>query len=189
MDEEMVFYSQMEMKNSLVKNQWLLDTIRPLLLEMLNKLRGGNFDLLIFDNNLHLLEVLENPGEGATKRNRIFKPGLSYREEDVGITSVNLCIREGKAATVIGYEHYHKLFSDYYCIAVPLYDETGELMCVVGVAGEPEHYKPYHKEVMEISGKLISRHVALSKIQYELLQGRVHCTISLSKPPPMECFR
>lgn len=169
-DEELIFYTQEELENSLSENQWLLETVRPLLQEMADKLRGEKFEILIFDKNLHLIEVLKNDRGGLDNSIRKFKVGMSYKEGDVGTTSVNLSVRLGKVTSVVGYAHYHEQFSDHYCIAVPIHDEKSNLMCVVGVVGEPENFRHYHEEVMDISGKLISRHIALSMVQFNLLK-------------------
>lgn len=169
-DEELVFYSREELEKSLDENQWLIETIKPLLMEMANKLQGDNFDLLIFDKTLHLLKVLKNDKQNTDTRRTCIRPGMCYQEMMVGTTSVNLCVRSGKVESLVAYEHYHKAFSTNYCIAVPIYDEKSSLMCVIGIVGEPQNYKPYHKEIMEISGKLISRHVELSRVQFDLLK-------------------
>jgi len=169
-DEEMIFYTQKELEASLEENQWLIETVRPLLIEMSNKLRGENFDLLMFDKNQYLIEVINNDHTITRNERKYLRPGMCYREEKVGTTSVNLSVKSGKVESLVGHEHYHKEFSNYYCIATPIFDGKDNLMCVIGVVGDPKNYKQYHDEVMEISGKLISRHVELSLVQYELIK-------------------
>lgn len=177
-DDELVFYRQEELDKSLEVNQWLIETIRPLLIEMSNKLQGDNFDLMIFDKDLYLIKILKNDRQTAPTARRHIRPGMCYKESKVGITSANLCVRTGNVETLVAYEHYHREFSNYYCIAVPIYDDKGNLLCVIGIVGDPENYMPYHKEIMEISGKLISRHVDLSRVQFELIkQSKLYNTI------------
>lgn len=168
-DEELAFYRPEELEASLENNQWLIETIKPLLNEIGDKIQGDNFELLIFDKDLYLLEVLKNDKHKLSTKRKNFRPGMGYQVGKVGTTAVNLSVNSGKVESLVGYEHYHKEFSSNYCIAVPIYDEKKNLLCIIGIVGEPENYKSYHKVIMEISGKLISRHVELSRIQYDLI--------------------
>ncbi len=168
-DEELVFYRPEDLLASLEDNQWLIETIKPLLKEVADKIQGDNFDLLIFDKDLYLLEVLKNDKQKSSTKRKNFRPGMCYQESKVGTTAVNLSVKSGNIESLIGYEHYHREFSGNYCIALPIYDEKKNLLCVIGIVGEPENYKEYQKEIIEISGKLISRHIQLSGAQYDLI--------------------
>ncbi|MFU0782400.1 MAG: Transcriptional family [Thermoanaerobacterium thermosaccharolyticum] len=85
---------------------------------------------LLTDENGVIIYMTDPNKSGFTYLNK----GVSLKEEFVGINAVSIALNEREAAFVKKNEHYLKCLREIDCIAVPVFDNKGQLIGVIDIS-------------------------------------------------------
>lgn len=152
------------LKRKLVENNELINIASPFLEALVTNLQGSGFRVDLLDKDLFILkqfgesEVLEM----ALKQGSC--PGVSRSEQDAGTNAINLAAILGRPTQLVGPEHYNAQLQYWTCSATPMFEENGDLLGVVNIAG---HYLRVHQHTLGMT-------IALGKaIEFSWHQSRL----------------
>ncbi|AGB20263.1 LuxR family transcriptional regulator [Thermoanaerobacterium thermosaccharolyticum] len=91
-----------------------------------------NYTYLLTDENGVIIDLIV-PNRNSFSYLSI---GVPLKEEFVGINAVSIALNEKEAAFVKKNEHYLKCLSEIDCIAVPVFDNSYELIGIVDISSE-----------------------------------------------------
>lgn len=152
------------LKKKLRENQELIDIASPFLDAFVSNLRGSGFRVDLLDKDLYILKQFGEPELLETARKQGSYPGVSRCEEVTGTNAINLAAVLGRPIQLVGPEHYNAQLQYWTCSATPLFDENGELIGVVNIAG---HYLRFHQHTLGMT-------IALGKaIEFSWCQNRL----------------
>lgn len=152
------------LKQKLAENQELIDIASPFLDAFVSNLKDSGFRVDLLDKDLYILKQFGEPGVLETARKQGSYPGVSRCEEATGTNAINLAAILGRPIQLVGPEHYNAQLQYWTCSATPLFDENGELLGVINVAG---HYLKVHQHTLGMT-------IALGKaIEFSWCQNRL----------------
>ena len=89
--------------------------------KMIKSLEGSPILLTITDENGYLLDMLGD----ETVREKMYKfgvkPGIQFREEEMGTNAVSLALKQNHPIQLIGSEHYHSCLQEGACYGAPFH--------------------------------------------------------------------
>ncbi len=112
----------------LAENIQLILCARPIMQEI-NR-NSKDFTLLLAENEVCILEVV---GSHIDTYDML---GLRCGEKDIGTNAIGISLAEEKALEVVGPEHYCEEFHSYFTAGVPIHDNNGETIGVLGAMGK-----------------------------------------------------
>lgn len=152
------------LKRKLEENKELIDIASPFLEAFASNLEGSGFRVDLLDKDLYILKQF---GETAVLERAVKQgscPGASRSEHTTGTNAMNLAAILGRPVQLVGPEHYSVQLHIWTCSATPLFDENGELLGAINVAG---HYLKVHQHTLGMT-------IALGKaIEFSLRQQRL----------------
>lgn len=121
--------SELEFGRKKDRYKEILEVVKFFGKKMLKSLEGTPIIISITDENGYLLDVLENESISETIYKIGIKPGVQFREEDMGTNVVSLTLKQNHPIQLIGSNHYHKYLHDSACYGVPFYSpDNGKLL-------------------------------------------------------------
>jgi len=172
-------YTDEQLQKSLNKNKWIYEIVEPVMAELCRQFKNQKLTVTLLDTNLCVLKVQQSDDiEDCEILKKCTKPGFCYLEEKVGTTATSMCMRSGKVETVSGYEHYCREYYNMFCVAVPIYDESGKICAVLSTTGLLENKSNNLDTVLAISGRMITNSIKMYMVQKEFdKQSNLHSLI------------
>ncbi|WP_242986081.1 hypothetical protein [Clostridium diolis] len=107
----------------------ILEVVKFFSNKMIKLLEGTPVLITITDEDGYLLDVLGDKSIRETMSKFGVKPGIQFREEEMGTNVVSLTLKQNHPIQLIGSNHYHKCFQDSACYGVPFhYSDDGNLL-------------------------------------------------------------
>lgn len=129
----------------IAENKELIDIASPFLEALASNLEGSGFRVDLLDKDLHILKQFGSEEVLETALKQGSYPGVSRSEEATGTNAINLAAVLGRPVQLVGPEHYNAQLQYWTCSATPLFNENGEMLGVVNVAG---HYLKVHNHTL-----------------------------------------
>ncbi|NPV74615.1 MAG: sigma 54-interacting transcriptional regulator [Pelotomaculum sp.] len=159
-----ILLTQKNLEYRLEENKELIDIASPFLEAFISNLKGSGFRVDLLDRDLYILKQFGEAEVLETAQKQGSCPGASRSEHATGTNAINLAAVLGRPIQLVGPEHYNAQLQYWTCSAAPIFDENGELLGVVNVAG---HYLKVHQHTLGMT-------VALGKaIEFSLRQSRL----------------
>lgn len=127
--------SKNELKKKLIQNEFYVNAVKVYSDKLYECIRGSGYIIFYTDVEGNILYTLgdKNVMEDFT-RNLNFNIGVVWNEETVGTTAVSLVLTEGGPVPFISEEKYCLLLKQRACSGVPIKDNSGNAVGVLGVA-------------------------------------------------------
>jgi sigma-54 dependent transcriptional regulator, acetoin dehydrogenase operon transcriptional activator AcoR len=102
--------------------------------------------------------------------------GVNLSEAFVGTTAPSIVARTGKAACVLGAEHFYESVRSMYCTAAPIHNTQGQLAGIFNISseGEPFHFDP---------ASVVSLYAASIENRFLIAQSREHLIVKFQFMP------
>lgn len=143
--------SSAELEERREKNRVLLNYAKPLL-DQLGTVGAGYIKLMsIHDSEGYMLALNDQQPPETSWRDDCFRPGVRWREEDVGTNGIGLVLIEKRPVQIIGQEHYYYGHRNICCCAAPITDSNGSLVGVLNVCSQIENFSPHMMALTALS--------------------------------------
>jgi transcriptional regulator of acetoin/glycerol metabolism len=134
---------------ALQKNRELLEAWLGELPEIGNALGAANCSAILTDASGVLIGVSPTHPTEQSIIPVAHRVGVNLSEACVGTTAPGIVARTGKAACVLGAEHYYDSVSSMFCTAAPIRDVHGKLAGILDFSSET---KPFHFDPVAVVG-------------------------------------
>jgi transcriptional regulator with PAS, ATPase and Fis domain len=149
-DDSKVVLSVQELKKRLDDNKNIIETLKPIVNEIMDTIKDSGYKIDFFDKDLYLLVRFGKKTNEGERRKKEPVPGESHKEKDVGTNATNMAALLEKPVQLVSYEHFRTYYHDLTCVGVPIMDKDDKLIGVLSIVG---YCWPLHKHTM---GALIS---------------------------------
>jgi len=169
-------FTDEQLQKSLERNKWTFEIVEPVMTELCRQFKNQKLTVTLLDRDLCVLAVQQSDDiKESTILKKCTKPGFCYAENKVGTTAISMCIESGKVGIISGYEHYCREYSDMFCVAVPIYDESSKVCAVLGTTGLLENKSTNLDTVLAITSRMITNSIKSHRVQKELdKQSKLH---------------
>lgn len=142
----------------------ILDVVRFFSNKMLKSLQGTPVLITITDENGYLLDILGDEAISATMSQFGIKPGIQFREEEMGTNVVSLTLKQNHPIQLIGSNHYYKCFYDSACYGVPFhYSDDDNLLGSICIMTAVILHNPFFLMTLTTVADAIERELLLRK--------------------------
>ncbi|WKY42913.1 sigma 54-interacting transcriptional regulator [Eubacteriaceae bacterium ES2] len=162
--------SEDNFKKRLEKNQLLLKTSIPFMVELQEFVNRSGFSTTLNDPDGVILEMICDQSILDEAFNKNLVRGSIWNEDQAGTNATGLAIDLKQPIQVIGAEHYYECYHDLTCSASPIFDDHGILIGILDMTGPKELTYPHTLGMVVAVTKAISRElcIAASNRQIEL---------------------
>lgn len=129
--------SQQEMAGLRRENELLIQATRPVFDAFAEQMGTRISTLDLYDKDLTFIHTFGNVSPVGARRYAV--PGFRCTESTAGVTAMSLARETGRAAQIVGAEHFDASLHDKICNSVPLFNEKGEL---IGIINMVEQLRP-----------------------------------------------
>jgi transcriptional regulator of acetoin/glycerol metabolism len=98
----------------------------------------GGENWVVYVTNEQGVIIRARHGSNPASRSYALQVGRRLAEIDIGTTAPSCALREGRAVTLVGAEHYLSEFAHLFCCAVPIWGPWGTIMGVMNITGSEE---------------------------------------------------
>ena len=123
--------SQEELGRRQQENQALIQATRPVFDAFIGQLGSDVITLDLYDRDLTFIHTFGNVSPFSSRRYAV--PGFRCSESTAGVTAMSLVHRTGKAAQLVGPEHFDASLHDKICTSIPLYSGKNELTGILNI--------------------------------------------------------
>ncbi|OCA97565.1 ATP-binding protein [Clostridium beijerinckii] len=142
----------------------VLDVVKFFGNKMIKSLEGTPILVTITDENGYLLEILGDEAIGETMFEFGVKPGIQFREEDMGTNVVSLTLKQNHPIQIIGKDHYHNSLQKSACYGVPFhYSDDDNLLGTICIMTAVILHNPFFLMTLTTVVDAIERELLLRK--------------------------
>lgn len=133
------------------KRKVLLQYAGPIM-NTLAKIGAGHISLMsLHDSEGYMLELNDQQRPEVSWRDECFRPGVRWREEDVGTNGIGLVLIEKRPIQIIGQEHYNYGQRNICCCAAPIMDSDGTLIGALNVCAQVGNFSQHMMTLVVLS--------------------------------------
>ncbi|MVX63322.1 two-component sensor histidine kinase [Clostridium chromiireducens] len=142
----------------------VLEVVKFFSNKVIKSLEGTPLIMTITDENGYLLDILGDEIMIKTMSQSGVKPGIQFREEEMGTNVVSLTLKQNKPIQLVGSNHYHKCFHDSACYGVPFhYSSDGNLLGSICIMTAVILHNPFFLMTLTTVVDAIERELLLRK--------------------------
>lgn len=98
----------------------------------------GGENWVVYVTNEQSVIVRARHGTNPVSRSFALQVGRRLQEADIGTSAPTCALREQRALTLVGAEHYLDEFAKLFCCAVPIWGPWGRIVAVINITGSEE---------------------------------------------------
>ncbi|GAA6142844.1 sigma-54-dependent Fis family transcriptional regulator [Hydrogenophaga sp. 5NK40-0174] len=126
----------------LEREQGLMQAAKAELDALAAAVSSAGYAVLLTDARGQVLAVAGDLKQRSDHMRKAFRPGIDASEAAIGTSAMAMAIAEGRAAKVLGAEHYLSDNQLLHCCAAPVFDPQGKLVGTVDVTRDVPHVMP-----------------------------------------------
>ena len=161
------FLNEEELDALRQKNHTLLQYAKPLMHKLAEIGKEQIHVLSLHDADGYMLEICNENNKSNHWRDPFFRPGVQWRENDVGTNGVGRALIEKNPVEVSAQEHYNYNHHNLSCCAAPIKDSSGRLIAVLNLAALAENYSEHFRILVTLSSYILSNQLKYHE-NYEL---------------------
>ncbi|GAA0711443.1 sigma-54-dependent Fis family transcriptional regulator [Paraclostridium ghonii] len=155
-------------KNLIEKNRELISVSKPIMEGIYSMVCDSGFAIILSDREGYIIQVIGDK-EIMNRANELnFLTGELWTENIVGTNAIGTALHLNKPIQTIGAEHYGKKQHSWTCSASPIYDEDGNLIGCINMAGNYYDAHSHTLGIVTAAAKSIQNQLALT-LSYKLL--------------------
>lgn len=141
------------------KNRILLQYAKPLM-EELAKIDSEHISLMSLHDSEGYMLALKDPQNSETAWwDECFRPGVRWREDDIGTNALGLALIEKKPVQILGPEHYCNAQQNFCCCAAPIFNQDGSIAGVLNITSKINNFSQHMMTLVALSCYAISNHL------------------------------
>lgn len=138
------------------KNRIFLQYARPLM-EELAKIDSEHISLMSLHDSEGYMLALKDPQNLETGWwDDCFRPGVRWREDDIGTNALGLALIEKKPIQTLGPEHYCNAQQNFCCCAAPVFYPDGSIAGVLNITATVNNFSQHMMTLVTLSSYAIS---------------------------------
>lgn len=142
----------------------VLEVVNFFCSKMIKLLEGTPMIITITDENGYLLDIIGDDIMVKTISQLGIKPGIQFREEEMGTNVVSLTLKQNHPIQLVGSNHYHKCFHNSACYGVPFhYSNDGNLSGSICIMTAVILHNPFFLMTLTTVVDAIERELLLRK--------------------------
>lgn len=142
----------------------ILDVVRFFGNKMIKSLEGTPILITITDENGYLLDILGDEVIRETMSQFGVKPGIQFREEEMGTNVVSLTLKQNHPIQLTGSNHYHNCLHESACYGVPFhYSDDDNLLGTICIMTAVILHNPFFLMTLATVVDAIERELLLRK--------------------------
>lgn len=142
----------------------ILDVVKFFGNKMIKSLEANPILITITDENGYLLDILGDKAIKETMFRFGIKPGIQFREEDMGTNVVSLTLKQNHPIQLIGSNHYHNFLQESACYGVPFhYSDDDNLLGSICIMTAIILHNPFFLMTLTTVVDAIERELLLRK--------------------------
>ena len=156
--------SELELAKKKDSYKEVLDVVEFFGNKTIKSLEGTPILVTITDEKGYLLDILGDETIGETMFQFGVKPGIQFREEEMGTNVVSLTLKQNHPIQLIGKNHYHNFLQNSACYAVPFhYSDDDNLLGTICIMTAVILHNPFFLMTLTTVVDAIERELLLRK--------------------------
>lgn len=140
-----------QLNDVLEQNQTIINLSSPELNKLYQMIKGAGNMVLLADKNGVILDHLGDAGFVDRASEILLTKGAKWGEIDKGTNAIGTAIKQDKAITIHGGEHYLNAHSFLTCASVPIHDPYGGVLGVLDITGDYRGGNPHTLALINMS--------------------------------------
>lgn len=140
-----------ELSDVLEQNNTVIKLATPELNKLYQLINGAGNMVLLADKNGVILDHLGDANFVDRASRILLTKGAKWGESDKGTNAIGTAIKENKAITIHGGEHYLNAHSFLTCSSVPIHDPYGDILGVLDITGDYRGGNPHTLALINMS--------------------------------------
>lgn len=145
------FFHTDQLSDILEQNRGLINLSSPELNKLYRLIKGAGNIVLLADKNGMILDHLGDANFVDRAAQILLKTGAKWGEADKGTNAIGTAIKEDKAITIHGGEHYLNAHSFLTCASVPIHDPYGDILGILDITGDYRGGNPHTLALINMS--------------------------------------
>ncbi|UWG96499.1 sigma-54-dependent Fis family transcriptional regulator [Dehalobacter sp. DCM] len=174
---------QHSLRERMESNRQLLDAASPVMLELHNVFKGGNFVVLLADTQGYILHSVGDPGFEEKVRKIRLAVGANWNESVKGTNAIGTALASQSCVNVFAWEHYCRENHFLTCSAAPIYGSQGELAGVLNVSSDYRSHEPHLLGSVVAAVRAIENRLLLENSQKQLVSAYLQMSSLLDVIP------
>lgn len=145
------FFQTDQLNDILEQNSALIGLSSPELNKLYQLIKGAGNIVLLADKNGIILDHLGDANFVDRAAQILLKKGAKWGETDKGTNAIGTAIKEDKAITIHGGEHYLNAHSFLTCASVPIHNPYGDILGVLDITGDYRGGNPHTLALINMS--------------------------------------
>lgn len=141
---------------------------RKFMTRLISDLDGTAVLICITDHEGYILEMYGDEEIKWQIESLGLCPGVRLEEEKVGTNSIEMALRMGRSAQLIGPDHFFRCLHETACFSVPFHS-AGRISGTISMMMAAHHVSPYHLALLQSVVDSIDREVTAKKQNKKLL--------------------
>lgn len=132
-----------ELQKLLAKNREFIDTSKPFMCNLYQFLKGSGFNVILFDRDGYLLEILGDHDRAELMRNTGGVVGALWNEASAGHNVTGSIIKTKKPVRLFGSQHYIKAYHGETGCGAPIFSPEGKLLGGISLTSRNFRVNPH----------------------------------------------
>ena len=160
-----------KVREKIEANSEILRIVYPYMESLYHIMMGSGFVIEYVDKDGYILKSIgdSNAMEVCKKTNSI--PGANRLESATGTSAIALAFETKNPTQIAGAEHYLQELHRWTCSAAPVLDRTGNVLCVLNVAGRYEMIHRHTLGMVSAAAKAIENEISIQKFNEKLIEN------------------
>lgn len=165
-----VTLSENELAHLLSKKKDLIAIAIPFMKRLFDLICYTGFAVVLTDEQGYILEIMATPDleEALAMVNVNYKPGVRWREEDVGTNGIDLVLRQKCLCQITGAEHFAQTHHPVSCIGAPIFNADGQLAGTLTASGYAQAVQKHTTAMIVAAVEVISDEIMIREQNKQL---------------------
>ncbi len=162
--------SEQEFAALLFKKKNLITIAVPFMERLYEVISNSGFSVVLTDEQGFILEIVATPDliESVAETKVNYRPGVRWREEDVGTNGIDLVLRLKKPYQISGAEHYAATHHPVSCIGAPIFNANGQLTGTLTASGYFQAIQKHTLAMIMAAVEVVSDEIMLRESNRQL---------------------
>ncbi|BCS95745.1 sigma-54-dependent Fis family transcriptional regulator [Desulfoluna limicola] len=162
--------SKLEFKKLQEKKKELIAIAVPFMKRLFELISHTGFGVVLTDENGYIIEIMSiaELTREVAKTDVNFKPGVRWREEDVGTNGIDLILRLKRPYQISGAEHFCRTHHPVSCIGAPIFNAERVLVGSLIVTGYVQAVQEHTKAMIIAAVEVISDEIMIREKNKQL---------------------
>lgn len=160
--------SERELEQKKTKLAETISVARTFMTKLIAELDGTAVVIVITDHEGYMIEMYGDEMIKGQIESLGLSTGIRLKEEEAGTNSIEMALKIGQSAQLIGPDHFFQCLHESACFSVPFYS-SGKISGTISVMMAAHHASSFHVGLLQSAVDSIEREVRVKKQNKRLL--------------------